>query len=89
MAAQNRERTFAHDGAQVDGIDDLHIGVRLHDFQNGVHDVLHGLAVILPPVAGNGNNPVILEVQFVEQRRRENKIRLHGILHGVDCRYCR
>ena len=27
-----------------------------------------------------------MEVQLVEQRRRENKIRLHGVLHGVDCR---
>ena len=86
MPAQNREDAFAHDRAQVDGVDDLHVGMRLHDAQDGVHDVLHGLAVVLPPVAGDGDDAAATEIQLVEQLRREDEIRLHGVAHGVDGR---
>ena len=49
-----------------------------------MHDVFHGLAVILPPVAGDGDDAPVLEIQLVEKRRREGEIVLHRIAHGVD-----
>lgn len=41
MAAQDRERTFTHDRAEMHRIDDLDIRVFLDQAQDGVHDVLH------------------------------------------------
>ena len=37
-------------------------------------------------MAGNGDDAAAPEIQLVEQLRREDEIRLHGVAHGVDGR---
>ena len=75
--------TFLHHGTQVDGIDHLNIVVFLHDLTDSGQNVLHGLSVVLPAVAGQGNDP-LAEVHGVQLRVGKNEIRSDGGLHGVD-----
>ena len=70
----------------MDGVDDLHVRVALDDLEDGVHDILHGLAVVFAAVAGDGDDAPMREVQMVEQLRREGIVPADGILHGVDGR---
>ena len=48
--------TLLDHGAQVNRVDQLHVAVGPGDVGQGRHNVLHGLAVILPAVAGDKEN---------------------------------
>ena len=89
MAAQDRERTFAHDRAEMHRIDDLDIRVFLDQAQDGVHDVLHGLAVVLPPVAGHKDDLPARVVQLVEQFCRKAIVLAYRCFQGIDDRIAR
>ena len=51
--AQDPVHRLAHVGVQVDGVDHLHVVEALHHVQQGVTNVLEGLAEALPPVTGD------------------------------------
>ena len=51
---------------QVDGIDQLGFWEILRDAAQGAHDVLHGPAIVLPPVAGDQDDLAAGVVQVVE-----------------------
>ena len=70
-AAQDAARGLAHDGAQVDGVDDEHVGVIAGYAAHGGENLLHGLAVVLAPVAGEGDDAPPGEVHRVELGRLE------------------
>ena len=84
--AQDAEYALPHCRAQVDRIDHFHIGMAFHQFRNGVHDIDHGLAVIFSAVASNNNDPLGLEIQFIETLGGKYKIVPDRGFHGIDGR---
>ena len=52
-------------GAQVDGVHHLHVGILLHNGPDGGENGLHGGAIVLPPVAGQGDHLFSREIQAV------------------------
>ena len=72
----------AHDGAQMHGIDDLHIRVVERQTAHGGEDAAHGLAVIFPPVAGHGDD-LVREIDLL-QLVGDKLLAAHGVVHGVD-----
>ena len=81
-AAEQLLRRAAHDRAQVHGIDDLDIRIVERQAAHGGEDVAHGLAVVLAPMAGHGDDPArkIDLPQFV----RDELLPADGVGHGVD-----
>ena len=70
--------------AQVDRIDQHHVLVGAGDVGQGGHDVLHGLTVVLPPVAGHQHHLFALVGQAVEGLGGEDKVLPHSGPQGVD-----
>ena len=70
-AAQQPPGALAHGRAQVDGVDYEHLRVPLGDLAHGGEDVFHRPAVILPPVAGEGDHAPAGEVERAQLRRAE------------------
>ena len=68
----------------MNGIHHLHIRMQFHDSGHGIHDIFHGLAIVLPAMAGQHNDSVFLKIQLIEQLRGESKILAHCIAHGVN-----
>ena len=75
-----------HRRGQVYGIDQFHLRKILHQAAQGTHDVFHGLAIVLPPVAGDQNDPLPRIIQRVKQICPEAIGRLHRGFEGVDHR---
>ena len=73
-------------GAQVDGVHHLHVGILVYNGPDGGENGLHGGAIVLPPVAGQGDHLFSREIQVVQGFVCKNKIRLHRGLHGVNDR---
>ena len=67
VAGQVLGRRLPHHGRQVDRVHQLHVLKGLGHPAEGGHDVGHGLAVILPPVAGDQDDLLMFIVQLVEQ----------------------
>ena len=84
VAAEVLPRRLPHHRGQVNRVDQLHLreGVR-HPAQSR-HDVGHGLAVVLPPVAGHEDDLSAGVVQMVEEIRCEVIILHNRGLEGVD-----
>ena len=51
-----------------------------------MHDVLHGLAVVFPAMAGHDNDALARKVEAVQLRNIEPEILIHGVAHRVDRR---
>ena len=73
-----------HHGGQVNGIDQLHLGEGIGHPAQGGHDVGHGLAVILPPVAGDQNDLFALIVQLIQNIFCKGEILYNCGLEGID-----
>ena len=71
-------------GAQVDGVHHLHVGILVYNGPDGGENGLHGGAVVLPPVAGEGDHLFFREIQAVQGLVLEDKVRAHRGLHGVN-----
>ena len=81
---QNAEDAVPDHRAQVDGVDQLQLRVGGGQLPEGLHDVHHGLSVVLPAVAGDGDDPPMGEVQLIQLRHGEDKVLPYRGLHGVD-----
>ena len=84
VAGQVLPRRLPHHRGQVDGVDQLHVGEGVGNAAQGGHDVGHGLAVVLPPVAGHQDDPLPRVVQAVEGLGGKLVVRPHGGFQGVD-----
>ena len=81
-AAEQLLRRAAHDRAQVHGIDDLDIRIVERQAAHGGEDVAHGLAVVLAPMAGHGDDPA--RKIDLPQLVRDELLPADGVGHGVD-----
>ena len=86
MAGEVLPRRLPHHWGQMDGVDQLGLREVLGDPPEGPHDVGHGLAVVLPPVAGHQDDLFPLVIQGVEQVRAEAIVRADRGFQGVDHR---
>ena len=77
---------FPHHRAQVHRVHQLHVPVLLGDLPQGQHDVLHRLAIILPPVAGNKNDLLLPIGQLIQLLCGEAVVRPDCGLQSVDDR---
>ena len=70
----------------MDRVHQLGLGVGLHQPAQGVHNLGHRRAVVLPPVAGDQNHFFPIIVQLVQEGQGKTKITGHRGLQRVDHR---
>ena len=70
----------------MDRVDHVDLRVGERQLPDRLHDLPHGLPVVLPPVAGNGNDPAVPKVQLVQLRHGEDEVGANRGFHGVDDR---
>jgi len=58
----------------------------VHDLQNRVHDVLHGLSVVFPPVAGYDDHAPVRKIKAIQLCNAEVEVFRYGVAHRVDRR---
>ena len=51
-----------------------------------MHDVLHGLAVVFPAMAGHDNDALARKVEAVQLRNIEPEILIYRVAHRIDRR---
>ena len=71
-------------GGEVDRGDQLRLRKGVGDAPQGGHDVGHGLAVVLPPVAGDQNYLSVDIIQIIQDIRSKGKILYNRCLEGVN-----
>ena len=71
-------------GGEMDGVDQLRLREGVGQAAQGGHDVGHGLAVILPPVAGDEDHLPIAIIKPVQNLRAKGEILYNGGLEGVN-----
>ena len=75
-----------HHRGQMDGVDHLHVGECVRQPPQGGHDLGHGLAVVLPAVAGDQDHFLPQVVQLVQDALGEEKFLLNRSMQRVDHR---
>ena len=85
-AVQIAVGTLLYRRAQMNRVDQLSLGVGLGDMGQGGHDVLHGLPIVLPAVAGDQNHLFAPVIQAVQHILGEAELLQHRGLEGVDHR---
>ena len=71
-------------GAQVDGIDQLHVPVLLGDLPEGQTDILHGFTIVFPAVAGDQEHFLLPVGEAVQFLCREAVVLPDGSFQRVD-----